>query len=56
MAFKDPMFFVIAGAITAFGLPFAIAFPPTLLTKMAAFAALILVAAGIASAVRRSKK
>ncbi len=56
MAFKDPQFFIIAGAITAAGLPFAIAFPPTFLGKAAAFGALILVAAGIAAAVRRLKK
>lgn len=56
MAFKDPQFFIIAGAITALGLPFALAFPPTFLAKAAAFAVLILVAAGIAYAVRRLKK
>jgi len=56
MGFKDPQFMIIAGAITAFGLPFAIAFPPTLLAKIAAFTALILVAAGVAAGVRRLKK
>jgi hypothetical protein len=51
------MFLVIAGAITAVFLPFAVAFPPTLLEKMAAIAALVLVAAGISAvAVRLRRK
>ena len=49
------MFLIIAGAITAAGMPFAIAFPPTLLLKMAAFAALMAVAAGIAWLLRRRR-
>ena len=53
---KDPMFFIIAGAITAAGLPFAIAFPPSFTAKAVAFAALILVACGIAYGVRHGKK
>ncbi len=42
------MFLIIAGAITAVLLPFAIAFPPTLLLKAGAVALLVLLAAGIA--------
>jgi len=49
------MFLIITGAITAAGLPFALAFPPTLVLKMLAMAALILVAAGIAALVQRKK-
>jgi len=52
---KDQMFLIIAGAITAAGLPFALAFPPTFLLKLAAVAALVLVAAGIAAVIRRRK-
>jgi hypothetical protein len=48
-------FLAIAGAITAFGLPFAIAFPPTGLLKLAAIAALVLVAVGITAIIRRRK-
>ncbi len=46
---RDPLFLIIAGAITALFLPFAIAFPPTSLEKLAAVAALVLVAAGISA-------
>jgi len=54
---RDPRFLMIAGAITAVFLPFAVAFPPTLLEKMAAIAALVLVAAGISAvAVRLRRK
>ncbi len=49
-------FLIIAGAITALFLPFTLAFPPTLLLKVAASAALVLVAAGIASLVMKFKK
>ena len=35
---RDPMFLIIAGAITAIFLPFAVAFPPSLLEKAAAVA------------------
>ena len=52
---KDQMFLIIAGAITAVGLPFALAFPPSLLLKLAAVAALVLAAAGIAAAVVRRR-
>ena len=50
------MFLIVAGAITALFLPFAIAFPPTLLAKAAAVAALVVVAAGISALVRRLRK
>lgn len=50
------MFLIVAGAITALFLPFAIAFPPTLLAKATAVAALVLVAAGISMLVRRLRK
>ena len=53
---RDPMFLVIAGAITAVFLPFAVAFPPTLLEKMAAIAALVLVAAGISAVAIRLRR
>jgi len=49
------MFLIITGAITAAGLPFALAFPPTLVLKMLAMAALIVVAALIAAAIQRRK-
>jgi len=48
---RDPMFLIVAGTITAVFLPFALAFPPTLLEKLAAVAALILVAAGVSALV-----
>jgi len=53
---RDPMFLIIAGAITAAGLPFAVAFPRTLPLKMAAIAALVAVASAIAWLARRGKK
>ena len=53
---RDPMFLIIAGAITAVFLPFALAFPPTLLEKLAAVAALILVAAGVSALVMKLRK
>jgi hypothetical protein len=48
---KQPMFLIITGALTALGLPFAIAFPRTLLDKALAVAALIALAAFIAALV-----
>ena len=48
-------FLIVAGAITAAGLPFALAFPPTLVLKILAMAVLMALAAGIAAAVRRRK-
>jgi hypothetical protein len=53
---RDPMFLIIAGAITALFLPFALAFPPTLLEKLAAMVALILLAAGIAALVIKLRR
>ncbi|HEY3077917.1 MAG TPA: hypothetical protein VGJ74_22305 [Burkholderiales bacterium] len=50
------MFLIIAGAITALFLPFALAFPPTLLEKLAAMAALVLVAAGISALVVKLRR
>ena len=50
------MFLIIAGAIAAAGMPFAIAFPPTLPAKAAAVAVLCVLAAGIAHAVRSRGK
>ena len=52
----EPMFLIIAGAITALGLPFALAFPRSLLEKLAAMLVLVAVAAGIAGlAVKRKR-
>jgi hypothetical protein len=53
---RDPMFLIIAGAIVALFLPFAIAFPPSLLEKLAAVAALVLAAAGISALVLRLRR
>ena len=53
---RDATFLIVAGAITALFLPFAIAFPPTLLAKAGAVAALVLVAAAISALVRRLRK
>lgn len=49
-------FLIVAGAVTALFLPFAIAFPPTPLAKAGAVACLVLVAAGISALVRRLRK
>jgi hypothetical protein len=53
---RDPMFLIIAGAITALFLPFAVAFPPTLVLKVAAIAALIAVAAGASAVVLKLRR
>jgi hypothetical protein len=53
---RDPMFLIIAGAITALFLPFAIAFPPTLIAKAGAVALLVVIAAAISAIVRRLRK
>jgi hypothetical protein len=53
---RDPLFLIIAGAITALFLPFAIAFPPTFIGKLAALAALLLVAAGTSALVMRLRR
>jgi hypothetical protein len=50
------MFLIIAGAITALFLPFALAFPPTLVEKLAAMAALVVVAAGIAALIIKLRR
>ena len=52
----DPLFLIIMGALTAFGLPFALAFPRTLLEKLLAVLALVLVSAGIAALAMTLKK
>ena len=53
---RDPMFLIIAGAITALFLPFAIAFPRTLIEKLGAIAALVAVAAAIAALILRLRR
>jgi hypothetical protein len=53
---RDPLFLIIAGAITALFLPFAIAFPPTLLEKALAIAALVLIAAGISALIVKLRR
>jgi hypothetical protein len=53
---RDPLFLIIAGAITALCLPFAIAFPPTLVLKAGAVVALMVVAAGVSALVMRLRK
>jgi hypothetical protein len=55
---KDQTFFIIAGALTALGLPFAIAYPRTLLEKLLCVALLVALAACIAAAIGafRSRK
>ena len=50
---RDPMFLIVAGAITALFLPFALAFPPGLALKAAAVVALMLAAAGISALVQK---
>ena len=52
----EPLFLIIMGALTALFLPFALAFPPTLLEKLGAVAALVLLAAGIAALVLSLRK
>jgi hypothetical protein len=53
---RDPMFLIIAGAITALFLPFALAFPPTLLEKLGAMVALVLVAAGASALILKLRR
>jgi hypothetical protein len=53
---RDPMFLIIAGAITAIFLPFALAFPPTLVEKLVAMAALVLAAAGVSALIIRLRR
>jgi len=52
----EPLFFIIMGTATALGLPFALAFPRTLLEKLLAVLALTLAAAAIAALVMRLRK
>jgi hypothetical protein len=55
---KDKTFLILAGAFTAFGLPFALAVPRTLGEKLLAVAALVALAAFLAAgigALRRKK-
>lgn len=51
-----PFFFIIMGTATALGLPFALAFPRTLLEKLLAVLALSLAAAAIAALVVTLRK
>lgn len=53
---RDQTFLIIAGAITALFLPFTLAFPPTLLLKVAATGALILVASGAAALILKFRR
>ena len=48
---RSARFLIVAGTLTALGLPFALAFPRTLLEKGLAVAALVAVAAAIAAVV-----
>ena len=52
----DPLFLIIMGALTALGLPFALAFPRTLIEKLLAVLALVLVSAGVAALAMTLKK
>jgi hypothetical protein len=52
----EPLFLIITGALTALFLPFALAFPHTLLEKLGAMVLLIVLAAGIAALVLSLKK
>ena len=52
----EPFFFIVMGATTALGLPFALAFPGTLLEKLLAVVALTLAAAAIAALVVSLRK
>ena len=47
----EPLFLIITGAVTALGMPFALAFPRTLLEKLGAMLVLVLLAAAIAALV-----
>jgi hypothetical protein len=44
---RGARFLIIAGTLTALGLPFALAFPRTLLEKLLAVSALVAIAAAI---------
>ena len=53
---RDATFLIIAGVVTALFLPFALAFPPMLLDKLIAAAALVAVACGIAALVMHLRR
>ena len=53
---RDAKFLIIAGASTALFLPFAIAYPPTLMEKGIAVALLVALACGFAALVMRLKQ
>jgi hypothetical protein len=53
---RDPNFLIIAGAITALFLPFAVAFPPSLALKLAAVVALVVVAGGVSALVIKFRR
>lgn len=53
---RDATFLIIAGAITALFLPFALAFPPTLAEKLIATALLVAAACAIAALVVRLRR
>ena len=56
MTERTAKFLIIAGAITAFGLPVALAFPPSFVLKVAATAALVALACGIAALIMRMRR
>ena len=53
---RSARFLIVAGILAALGLPFAIAFPRTLLEKMLAVGALVAAAAAIAWVVMALRK
>ena len=53
---RDATFLIVAGAITALFLPFALAFPRSLLEKLIATAALVAVACAVAALVARARR
>jgi predicted benzoate:H+ symporter BenE len=53
---RTARFLIIAGALTATGLPFALAFPKTFILKLAAVAALVAVSSAIAAGVMALRK
>ena len=53
---RNATFLIVAGAVTALFLPFALAFPPSLPEKLIATAALVAVACGVAAVVVRLKR
>jgi hypothetical protein len=53
---RDPMFLIIAGAITALFLPFAIAFPPTPLAKALTVLGLVIAASATSALVLKIRR